>query len=361
MEVAVSDTTTAWRPARGGPASVMIPVGDLSRVGEARRAAEVIARACGLDEKARGAVALIVTEAATNLARHARDGIMLLRDTTACGLAGLEMVAVDSGPGMNDLTRFFADGYSTGGTAGAGLGAMRRQAHELDVYSVPGQGTVVVARVFAREPHRDDDRHALLNVGAVCVPLDGEAACGDGWAVKQDNDRAIILLVDGLGHGPNAAEAADVAINNFKAISERSPMEIVRALHEALRATRGAAVAVAEVQRDPKNKRVDVRLCGVGNTVSALVGPEGTSSALPSMNGTAGLQASALREFVQPWEAGAMFVMHTDGITTRWRADAYPGVLHHDPAVLASVLHRDASRKRDDATVLAFTLRPADA
>lgn len=336
----------------------MIPVTDLSRVGEARRAAEAIARRCGLDEPARGAVALIVTEAATNLARHARDGVMLLNDTSASGLAGLEMLAVDAGPGMNDLTRFFADGYSTGGSAGAGLGAMKRQAHELDVYSVPGQGTVVMARVFAREPHRDDERPALLNVGAVCVALQGETASGDGWCVHQERDRAVILLADGLGHGPNAAEAADAAIAAFRGITDRTPVEIVKALHETLRATRGAAISVAEVQRDTERNSAEVRVCAVGNTVTALVGPAATTNALPSMNGTAGLQVSALREFVQPWEAGAMLVMHTDGITTRWRADSYPGVLQHDPAVLAAVLHRDASRKRDDATVLAFTLRP---
>jgi anti-sigma regulatory factor (Ser/Thr protein kinase) len=355
MEVAVSESPSSWRPARGGPVSARIQVDDPSRVGEARRAADALARSSGLDHTARGRVGIIVTEAGTNLARHARDGVVLLRDTDVLGIAGVEMLAVDRGPGMQDLSRFFVDGFSTGGTPGTGLGAMRRQAHELEVHSVAGQGTIVMARVFATAPERDRATDRLLDVGAVCVPLDGETACGDGWCVVQDAERAVVLIADGLGHGPNAAEAADVAIGAFRAAARRPPQEIVGVVHEALRATRGAAIAIAEVRRTTDGATVS--FCGVGNTVSALVGPTGSKSLL-SMNGTAGLQLRTTKEFVQSWPPGAMLVMHSDGVTTRWRADAYPGILQRDPAILAAALHRDHSRGRDDATVLSLRLRP---
>lgn len=351
MEVPVTGPSLAtWRPANGGPVTTRVACGDESRIGEARRAADAIARSCGLDEQTRGTLAIVVTEAATNLARHARNGVVLLRDTSSSGLVGVEVLAVDSGPGMQDLDRFFADGFSTGGTAGAGLGAMRRQADLLDVYSLPGQGTVLLARVFA-----DVRAHSprLLDMGVVCVPLDGETACGDGWCVRQDADRATILLADGLGHGPNAAEAADTAIGVFRAVGDRTPKEVVTLLHEALRATRGAAVAVAEVRRTPDGATVD--FCGVGNTVTAVIGPAGPRS-LPSMNGTAGLSVRALQPFAQALRPGDQLIMHTDGLTTRWRLDAYPRVREHDPAIAAALLHRDASRGRDDATVLAFAL-----
>jgi anti-sigma regulatory factor (Ser/Thr protein kinase) len=362
MEVAVNtpDFSNAWRPARGGPVSMLIPVTDLSRVGEARRAADDIARGCGLDEQRRGVVGIVVTEAATNLARHARDGYILLRDTAAQGHAGVEMLAVDRGPGMNDLSRFFADGYSTGGTPGQGLGAMRRQANLLDVYSVPGQGTVVLARIFAESGSRHpvETRDTLLDIGVVCRPIDGETACGDGWCVIQERDRSVVLLVDGLGHGPNAAQAADVAIEGLRAVVDRPPAEAVLALHESMRATRGAALAVAEVQRSDSGARV--RFCAVGNTVSALVGVHKPKS-LASMNGTAGLQVGRLQEFTHDWNPGSALVMHTDGITLRWRMESYPGLVTHDPAILTAVLHRDCTRPRDDATVLALTLRPRQA
>jgi anti-sigma regulatory factor (Ser/Thr protein kinase) len=355
MEIAMSERTTiAWRPARGGPISTRIVCDDESRIGEARRAAEAIARSCGLEEQARGTLAIVVTEAATNLARHARGGVILLRDTSPTGVTGVELLAVDAGPGMQDLERFFADGFSTGGTSGAGLGAMRRLSDVLDVYSLPGKGTVVLARVFPNGATPQPAR--LLDVGVVCLPLDGETACGDGWCIRQDADHATVLLVDGLGHGPNAADAADTAIGVFQTIEARTPKEIITLLHEALRSTRGAAVAVADVRRTSDGATVD--FCGAGNTVSAVIGQEGPRS-LPSMNGTAGLSVRGLRPFTQPWHPGEMLVMHTDGLTTRWRLDAYPRIREHDPAVVAAVLHRDSSRGRDDATVLALGLHEA--
>ena len=353
MEIAVSEAPSrSWRPSQGGPVTLRVVCDDESRIGEARRAAEGVARACGLDEHARGTLAIVVTEAATNLARHANRGVILLRDTSALGRTGVEVLAVDCGPGMHDLERHFADGFSTGGTSGAGLGAMRRQADLLDVYSVPGQGTVVLARIFSAAAQPPPPR--LLDIGVVCLPLDGETVCGDGWCIRQDADRAMVLVVDGLGHGPIAAQAADAALDVFRVTDDRTPQETVSLIHDALRTTRGAAVAVAEVRRTAEGASVE--LCGVGNTVTAVIGAAGPRS-LPSMNGTAGLSIRGLRSFTQTLRPADLLVMHTDGLTTRWRLDAYPRAREHDPAIAAAVLHRDASRGRDDATVLTLRLR----
>ena len=340
--------------ARGGPITDRVVVEDLSQVGSARRAAEAVARECGFDELRRGVVALVATEAATNLARHARAGRVLTQSVSHGALQCVEVIAVDAGPGMYDLYRAFSDGFTTGGgSPGTGLGTIRRQADELDVYTTPGQGTIVLARVFARAPERGETRDALVDIGAVCLPIDGETVCGDGWAVVQSAERAVILLVDGLGHGASAAEAADVAIAAFHTLVARSPREIVTELHAALRGTRGAALAVADVTAAPDG--ATVRYCGVGNTVATLVS-DAPPRALPSMNGTAGLQVRAMQEFTQRWTTGTMLVLHTDGITTRWRADAYRGILGRDPAILAAALQRDHTRGRDDATVLVFRL-----
>jgi anti-sigma regulatory factor (Ser/Thr protein kinase) len=354
VEDAVTIPTGLHAPPRGGPVTQRIAVGDLSHVGSARRAVDAVARADALDETRRGAVSLVATEASTNLARHARDGVLFVQSTTPAGVVGVEVIAADKGPGMHDLERAFADGFTTGTTPGTGLGAMKRQADELDIYSVPGQGTILTARVFA-VPERAAPRNHLLDVGVVCLPIDGETACGDGWAVVQSADRAMILLVDGLGHGPNAAEAADTAIATFRTASGGSPAETVAKLHQSLRSTRGAALAVAEVI--PTAEGATVRYCGVGNTVAMLLSPVDPPRALTSMNGTAGLQVRGMQEITLPWARGNVLVLHTDGITTRWRADAYRGILTHHPTVLAAALQRDHARGRDDATVLAFRLR----
>jgi len=222
------------------------------------------------------------------------------------------------------------------------------------VYTAPGQGTIVLARVFATPTERGAPRDALVDVGAVCLPIGGETVCGDGWAVMQHADRATILLVDGLGHGASAAEAADVAITTFDALVGRPPREIVAALHDTLRGTRGAALAVADVTPAPGG--ATVRYCGVGNTTASIVS-DGAPRSFPSMNGTAGLQVRTMQEFSHDWTADGTLVMHTDGITSRWRADSYPGILARDPMLFAAALQRDHTRGRDDATVLAFRLR----
>lgn len=339
-----------WQQAHGGPISLLLPADDISRVGEVRRAVDALALKCGLAEEERGVLGVVATELATNLARHARQGVVLLRDTAPTGRPGVELIAVDCGPGMADVKLHFEDGYSTGGTSGHGLGAMRRLAHEMDVHSIPGSGTVVVARVFA---NASAGAPRLVDVGIVCRPIDGEAVSGDGWAVSQDGDRAMILVVDGLGHGPSAAEAADAACAAFLKLTDRQPGDALRSIHESLRATRGAAVLVLEVKRTESGARATV--AGAGNVAGSIVVPGGSRS-LPSMNGTAGLQLRGVREFSADLTNPGRIVVNSDGVTTRWRLDAYPGILHHDPALAAALIHRDFSRGRDDATVMVLGL-----
>ena len=83
-----------------------------------------------------GRVPLIVTELATNLLLHATGGEIIIRMLPAEAAPGLEIVALDRGPGIADLQRCMADGYSGGGTRGCGLGAVRRLSTEFDIYSI---------------------------------------------------------------------------------------------------------------------------------------------------------------------------------------------------------------------------------
>ena len=98
-------------------------------------------------------LALAVTEAATNLHKHARQGSMLLRITRDRDRPGIELVTIDAGPGLRDSGAALRDGHSpTSGTLGIGLGAINRLADFCDLYSVPGHGTALVARLSARAP-----------------------------------------------------------------------------------------------------------------------------------------------------------------------------------------------------------------
>ncbi len=325
---------------------IVVPMGESSRVGEARRLAMTMAGRLGFDESGSGGVALVVTEAATNLVKHGGGGELLLIPIARGGRDGLEVLALDKGPGIADVGRALADGYSTAGSPGNGMGAMMRLAGAFDVYSAPGLGTAVLARLWAgRAPAAVPE--GGLDVGAICLPRTGEVASGDAWATAGAGGRTLILAVDGLGHGPQAAEASRQAVRVFGERAHLGPGEALKSAHSALRATRGAVAAIAEVDPDAGT----VRYAGVGNIAGAiLAGP--TSQSLVSMNGTIGHEAKRFQEFTYAWPAGALLVMHSDGLATSWRLDRYPGLTARDPSLIAGVLYRDFVRGRDDVTVL---------
>jgi anti-sigma regulatory factor (Ser/Thr protein kinase) len=336
----------------GGPSSTLVAVTDVSQVGEARRAAVALGLAAGLDETERGSLAIVVTEMATNLARHATQGVLMLRPLDAFagnGQPGVEALALDRGPGIANVARAMTDGFSTGGTSGAGLGAIRRMASEFDLFSTSPGGSAVLARVTASRPRGEEppERPAPFDLGVVCTPLGGSGPCGDGWLVLDGERHVALVVVDGLGHGLDAARAADAALRVARAAPELAPAALVQRMHLALRATRGAAVAVAHVPRQAG----EVRFAGVGNVAAAAVTPAGTRS-MASHNGTVGHMLHKVQEFTYPWTADACLVMHSDGLGSRWRLDAYPGLVHRSPALIAGVLYRDFARGRDDATVL---------
>lgn len=323
----------------------VVTVADQSQVGEARRAVSRLSTELGFDDHETGRVAIVVTELATNVARHGRGGQLLVRRVD--GDTGLEIVAVDKGPGIADVERAVRDGYSTAGTPGKGLGAVRRMSDGFDIYSQPGKGTAVLA--LMRRPRASNPAAATLalELGVICVAAPGERVCGDAWIIVAGLTGPSIAIVDGLGHGEPAHEAAVAGIEACQRLPSASPSDLISRMHQALRSTRGAAAAVAEWDA----RAGAVRFAGVGNISCGITGADGSRS-LASMNGTVGFEMRRVQEFSQSVDPGAVLVMHSDGINTRWRLDQYPGLRQRHPALAAAVLYRDFLRGRDDATVV---------
>ena len=156
-----------------------------------------------------------------------------------------------------------------------------------------------------------------------------------------------MLLADGLGHGIGAADAANAAVAAFRRFTNATPSEALAAVHDGVSHTRGAAAAVVSLSRSPAL----VKFAGVGN-VSAAITINGTMRHAVSHNGTLGHEARIFREYSYPWAKDAIFVMHSDGLSTHWSLDAYPGLRNRHPSVIAAVLYRDFNRQRDDVTVM---------
>ena len=322
--------------------SVCVPVAEISQVGEARRAGITFAAACGFDEAETGGVALVVSEAATNLARHGGGGYILMRGLAA-GREGIELLAVDRGPGIDDLARALQNGFSTAGSRGVGLGAIARLSSYFDILSSPGSGTIVLSQTW-----RGRTTPPVVELGVVCLPIAGERVCGDDWTTMRASDRTTrILVADGLGHGAAANVASADATRVFSECEGSSPSAALERVHVALRGSRGAAVAAAYLDPD----RACVDFAGIGN-ISGVVRSDATSKRMVSHNGTAGQAAHRFHGFSYEWPAHAVVVLHSDGLATHWTPDAFPGLLRRHPSLVAAALHRDFARGRDDVTVI---------
>ena len=254
-------------------------IDDQTKIGEARRQATALAQCCGLDDSAVGRIAIASTELATNMWRHAGGGELLLQAVPVRDSYLVELLAIDRGRGMVNVERCMTDGYSTGGSAGTGLGAVRRLAVEFDIYSVAGEGTLVMARIG------QDARAASAagaRFGAISVAVAGESECGDSWRLATADNVTSLLVVDGLGHGTFAAQAARCVTAAFEGGPMDSPREVMERAHRAAAGSRGAAAACARISAGGQ-----VSYAGIGNIGGCLLSSE-SSQGLVSHRRNAG-------------------------------------------------------------------------
>jgi anti-sigma regulatory factor (Ser/Thr protein kinase) len=325
---------------------LLISVSDQSGVGESRRQINSLAEEAGFDEPTRGKAAIIATELATNLVRYAQRGEMLLRWVAGHGKKWIEVLAIDRGPGMRDVERCLEDGFSSGGTSGTGLGAVRRLATEFDLYSAPATGTVVLARLHEKPPGLGPA--SPFRWGVINRPAPHETECGDVWRIAERPGELAITIADGLGHGPLAAAAAQEGASAFDADPFASPSSILQTSDRRMRGTRGAAMAAARFTAVGGL----LKYAGVGNIAARLGGCNGEPGrGLVSHNGTVGVQIHKIQEFDYTCPPQGLFVMHSDGLQSRWTLEPYPGLMFRHPAVIAGVLYRDFTRAHDDLTV----------
>ena len=323
---------------------VSVIVEERSQVAEVRRETAALGAALGFDEQTRGRLAIAVTEAATNIVKHAGGGRVFARVFGAGGAEGLEIVAVDRGPGMPNIAAGMQDGYSTSGTPGNGLGSISRMTSNLEIYALPGKGTCLRFEVWPEASRRPS---LPLESGVVNVPKSGETVSGDTCALTWHQSRCNVMVVDGLGHGPDAAVASRAAADVLSARPGQDAADAIEAMHGALASTRGGAGAVATV--DPRG--ATLKYCGVGN-ISGILHVNYKSRHLISHNGTLGHNARKIQQLEFDFPRGALLIMHSDGLATHWSLEDYPGLAARHPGLIAATLYRDHDRGRDDVSVM---------
>jgi anti-sigma regulatory factor (Ser/Thr protein kinase) len=324
---------------------IAVAVNDPSQVATARREAAAIADRNGFGDSDSGRVALVTTELATNLIKHGGGGEILVGTYEEAGATGIQILALDRGRGMANVGACLKDGYSSAGTQGNGLGAVIRQSHLVDIASWPDLGTGVLARV---QPGAANTQPVASRTGwgAVSVPMPGQTVCGDSWTVSASGEDVTLFVADGLGHGPEAAEASVEAVRLFQRFNGHLVPTLLDYVHGGLRTTRGAAVSIARF--DPGKRKII--FAGVGN-VAGVLAVNGGLRRMVSMPGTAGHVARKIQSFEYPFEAG-LVILNSDGLSTNWTLARYPNLQMAHPTLIAAILYRDFSRHHDDATVL---------
>ncbi|WP_329425046.1 SpoIIE family protein phosphatase [Streptosporangium sp. NBC_01495] len=315
---------------------------DASAIGALRRAAVTLAEIRGFNEEDTGRVAVAVSEAASNLVKHATEGVMLIRPHPELDSA-VEVLAIDRGPGMQDVSRALRDGYSTAGTLGIGLGGIARMASGYEVHSIPGRGTVLGMYFAAQGAPRPPSR-----VSGLTRPIGEETVCGDAFVVMEEGATTTVMLCDGLGHGPAAAQASQEAVRLFLRHADLAPVTALERIHTGLGHTRGGAVAVARVD----GAAGTVSFAGLGN-VSAWIAHNDGRQGMISVPGIAGHKARTLRQYEYAVPPHSVVLLHSDGLTERWDITSYPGLVTRLPSVVAGTLLREAGTRRDDACVVA--------
>jgi hypothetical protein len=189
----------------------------------------------------------------------------------------------------------------------------------------------------------------LLEWGVASLALPGQAVCGDRHLVQPFPNGVLVAVVDGVGHGEEAASAAAVAIATMAAHADEVVVPLLERCHQALRETRGAAITVGSFNA------LDGTMTGIGvGTVQGVL-LRADRAAQPGCEpivlygGIVGLQLPPLRSFVVTVAPGDSLVMATDGIRSGFAEGLY--VVESPQRVADRILARDA-KGTDDALVL---------
>lgn len=323
-----------------------IPIYDEASVSSARQQVREIGQRLNLGKKLVENVALIASELTHNQLSHSRQGYFAVRPVQRQSVKGLEVIAADIGPGIEKPGLAIKDEVSADGRSlGAGLGAVCRIADEVDFDNRIFEGTCVVARTFETRPAAKCCEIAIMG-----RPYPGESISGDDGTFLQSESGLLVAVSDGLGHGPEAREASNRAIEALSRKPQMDLDEILIALNQELADTRGCALSIA---RFDKNNR-SLECASLGDVHSHLYNLREARffTPTPLVLGTGQLPRQKVRVEQATVEPGSILVMFTDGLRSKTSLKAQLDILRQPAIAIAQHLIENDSRPDDDALVL---------
>lgn len=308
----------------------------------ASHAADELMLLAGFAEQERADIAIAVRELATNILKHAGAGEVRIW----VGVDAFEVEAVDEGPGILSVERAVTDGYSSAGSLGYGLGTVNRLMDDMVIESVRGRGTTVTAR-RQRRVHEDVPGRCPLDIGVATLAKPGYDENGDAFVVRLWGTKALVGVIDGVGHGGPAKVASQAARRYVESHHDQPLDGIFRGAATACRGTRGVVMALGRF--DWGLDRLE--FASVGNIEARVLGAEQPINFVVR-RGIIGLNAPPPRLTTHAWPAAATLVMYSDGVQDHWGPDALDGLAEAPASAMARTLLDRLGRETDDATVL---------
>ncbi len=305
-----------------------------------------LATDAGFDKTKVDAIDLIVSEMTSNLGKYAQGGELLVAVATENDRQYIEIISLDDGPGISDLSKVVADGYSSTNTLGHGLGSIKRLSDSFDIYSLKAWGTVVLSRIYSETKPRS--RKKVIELRGINVAKPGEEVSGDGFCFVTSKSGVRVMVADGLGHGNDAHLAVEEACKVFLNDGERQPSDTIRLMHTAIRRTRRIVGGFFFLDFAQKEWTV----AGVGNIAAKWMG-NGNSKSFTAYNGIIGLNIpGTINNVTIKQDDFPAFIACSDGIRSRWDLAKFPLIIRYDATVIAAVIYKEFGRRSDDMSVL---------
>jgi anti-sigma regulatory factor (Ser/Thr protein kinase) len=301
--------------------------------------------ALGFSESASEEIVLVVAELAANLVKHAGHGLLTLRPTCAPRQVGIEIETQDDGPGIADIDHSLTDGYSTRGGLGYGLGTVNRLMDEMDISSGPGLSTRIAARRWLR-PVAGPPSPRIWETGVATRSRRFAPHNGDAYVLREWQGNLLAGVIDGLGHGELAQKAALAAQRYVQSHYDLTLDKIFTGANRACYGTRGVVMALARF-----NSAGKMCFASLGN-IEARIWSEPERLHLEVQRGILGVNESVVSVHEHAWNPKWMFVLHSDGLSSRWQWHEFPGLKQEPPQAAANRLLRSLAKDDDDATVL---------
>lgn len=316
-----------------------------------------IGQRLGFNELKREHMALVAAELITNQIKYAQGrGMIQIWEQPG---PTLDILALDYGPGIRNLSLAQQDGYSSHQTLGKGLGSIQRLADEAYIYTRPGEsgaqgkpwtGTAVLARFHAGNNGKAAHSAKRADeVGLFARALTDERFNGDHIYLRQRTTGPRWLHLDGLGHGQSAQETTSNLMGCMDDAMQATT--VLQAVDERLHGSRGAVAILAEIDR----KAGKLALYGVGD-MQAYVIQEEQLHRFSFSPGVLGKEFKLPTPVHADLANGAVVVTVSDGIRRSWDENSFPGLFRQNAQLIAYVLGNIMGRISDDQSLCAVRL-----